>query len=202
MQVYALITFIVLVMSGCGPSTSITSSWISKPPPEKTLNNVLIIAIVKEQTSRKLWENVFVEQLAGKNIRAIASHTVSEEPIQPEKGAVLEVVQRAKADTVLITHLIDSKTTVRWHPGATHYEPSAFYHGMYGYYGHAYRAVYSPPVTTTRTVVSLESNVYDTASAKLLWAAQSETVNPNLLKTHFESIVRSLMADLSDKKLL
>lgn len=200
--VFIFSIFMAFTISGCGPSTSITSSWVSEQPPAKTVDNIVIIAIAKEQVSRKLWENVFVQQLAGKNIRAVASHTIVEGPIPPEEQAVLDVVRRAKADTVLITHLVDSKTDIRWHPGAAHYEPSAFYHGMYGYYGRAYGSVYSSPVTTTRTVVRLESNLYDAGTAKLVWAAQSETVNPKLLKTDFESVVRSLLADLSGKKLL
>lgn len=197
-----LITVIALLVSGCGPSTSITSSWVIEPLPGKAVDNVLVVAIAREPASRKLWENIFAQQLADKQIRAVASHTIAEAPIPPEEQAVLDVVRRSKAATVLITHLVDSKTTVRWHPGTVHYQPDAFYHGMYGYYGRAYRSVYTPPVTSTRTVVSLESNLYDVATTKLVWAAQSETINPKLLKTDFESVVRSLMADLVAKKLL
>lgn len=193
---------LLFLASGCGPSTSITSSWVSEALPDKPVDNVLVIAIAREPASRRLWEDVFVRQLAARKIRAVASHTISEPPVPPEEQAVVQVVQKAKAEVVLITHLVDSKTSVKWHPGTAHYEPGAFYHGMHGYYGRAYRTVYSPPVTTTRTVVRLESNMYAVATAGLVWAAQSETINPKLLKTDFEAVVRTLMTDLDKKKLL
>lgn len=197
-----LITILLLLaLFGCGPSTKITSSWVQTPVPGGSIDQVLVIALSKDTTSRKLWENSFVEQLAAKNTSAIASHTIIEEPIAPQEEAILKVIRQAQADTVLITHLVDSDTTTKWHPGTVHYEPS-FYSGMYGYYGHAYQAVYSPPTVTTRTVVSLESNIYDVSTKKLVWAAQSDTVNPKLLKTDFDSVVKTLMADLHRKGVL
>ena len=192
---------LLLVFFGCTPSTKITSSWVQNPVQEGGIHSILIIALARDTTSRKLWENSFAEQFAGKNRQAIASHTIAEDPIAPQEEVILKVIQQAQADTVLITHLIDSDTTTKWHPGTVRYEPS-FYSGMYGYYGHAYRAVYSPPTVTTRTVVSLESNMYDVATKELVWAAQSDTVNPKLLKTDFDSMVKTLMKDLQRKGVL
>ena len=192
---------LLLVLFGCGPSTKITSSWVQTPVPTKSINQVLVIALSRDTTSRKLWENSFTEQLAANNTKAIASHTITDDPIAPQEEAILKVIRQAQADTVLITHLVDSDTTTKWHPGTVRYEPS-FYSGMYGYYGHAYRAVYSPPTVTTRTIVSLESNIYDVTTKKLVWAAQSDTVNPKLLKTDFDSVVKTLMADLQRKDVL
>ncbi|MBM9513062.1 hypothetical protein [Desulfogranum marinum] len=198
---HLIIIALLLVLFGCSPSTKITSSWVQQPPPAASINKILIIALSRDTTSRKLWENSFAEQFVRRNTQAIASHTITEEPIAPQEEAILQIIQQAGADTVLITHLIDSETTTKWHPGTVHYEPS-FYSGMYGYYGHAYQAVYSPPTVTTRTVVSLESNMYDVSTKKLVWAAQSATINPKLLKTDFDSVVKVLLADLQKKGVL
>jgi hypothetical protein len=200
-QIIFLLTLLPLCLVGCGPSTKITASWLNEQQTPQ-INRVLIIAVSKNKISRRLWEDSFVKQFAAKNIKALASYTIEAEPIPPEEESVLQIVQKAKADTVIITHLIDSKTTTTWHPGSVHYAPTAFYHGMYGYYNAAYRAVYTPPTSTTRTVVRLETNMYDAASTRLLWAAQSSTVNPKLLKTEYESIVKTIMADLEKKKVL
>jgi len=196
-QAILLITILPLCLIGCGPKTKVTSSWVNEQQVPK-IGTILIIAISKNEISRRLWEDSFVEQFAVKNISAVASHTIKAEPIPPEEKSVLQIVESAKADTVIISHLIDSKTSTDWHPGNVHYVPN----GMYGYYNSAYNAVYTPPTSVSRTVVRLESNMYDAESTKLLWAAQSSTVNPKLLKTDYESIVKTIMADLMKKKIL
>lgn len=200
-QINLISIALLFLLFGCGPSTKITSSWVQQPAPAESINKVLVIALSRDTTSRKLWENSFAEQFAAKNKHAIASYTIAEDPIEPQEEAILKVIQQAQADTVLITHLVDSDTTTKWHPGTVRYEPS-FYSRMYGYYGHAYQAVYSPPTVTTRTIVSLESNMYNVATKKLVWAAQSDTINPKLLKTDFDSVVKKLMADLQQKGVL
>lgn len=196
-----LLALAPLLFTGCGPKTKITSSWVNKEQSPE-IKTVLIIALSKDETTRRLWEKTFAEKLAAENVRTVASHTISEAPIAPEKEAVFQVIQSAKADTVIISHLIDSQTTTNWHPGSVHLEPTAFYGGMYRYYGTAYRTVYTPPTSTDRTVVRLESNMYDVASAGLLWAAQSSTVNPKLLKDDFEAIVKTLIGDMKKNNVL
>lgn len=190
-----LLCIITTFFSGCSTRTQITSSWVNeKQLPD--IGTVLIIALSESATTRRLWENTFAEKLGEQKIQAVPSYTVSAEPITPEKEAVLQVIKRVKADTVIITHLIDSTTTLQWHPGTIYYEPAALYGGMYRYYNTAYRTVYSPPTTTEQTVVRLETNMYDIATTELLWAAQSSTLNPKRLKTDFESIVKTLIGDM------
>jgi len=196
-----LIALFPLLLLGCGPKTKITSSWVNKEQ-SPTFKTVLIICLDAKETSRRLWENVFADQLSAENIKTVVSHEISVEPIPPDQDSVHRVVEAAKADTVIITHVIDSTTSTYWHPGTIHYEPSAFYGGMYGYYNTAFRAVYSPPTSTSQTIVRLESNMYDVDTTRLLWAAQSATTDPKLLRTDFESVVKTLIADFKRKKLI
>jgi hypothetical protein len=62
--------------------------------------------------------------------------------------------------------------------------------------------VYVPPVDISKTTVYLESNVYDIATEKLIWTAQSEAIDANLLKSDYAKIANLLLDDLRKKKLL
>lgn len=190
---------LVFLLPGCGPATRIDSSWVQQPLPEQDVKKVLVIALAREEVARNLWENVFVDQLKRSDIEAIPSHPLAEKPIPPKEAAIRAIVDQAGADAVLITHLIDSQTSTKWHPGTPRIEPSAFYSGIYGYYGEAYNTVYTTPTTSTRTVVNLETNLYDVATGKLLWAARSSTVNPKLLRSDFESVARKLIGNMQQK---
>ena len=161
-----------------------------------------MIGVSRREASLKLWENVFVDHFTAKGIHAVANYKVFGMVPDPDRKAVEAAIQKAGASSVLISHVVDSSSTTYTHPGTIRYEPRGIYGGMYGHYGSIYQAVYSPPVNTTRTVVRLETNLYDVATAKLVWSAQSEAFDPKLLRTDFDRIVGLLMADMQKKGIL
>ena len=113
----------------------------------------------------------------------------------------MAAVKKSGADTVLITRVIDSESETKTIPGYV-YQPAAYYTGMYDFYGFAHTAVYRPPINVSKTTIRLESNVYDAASEKLVWSAQTEAVDAKLLKTDFDKMVNLLLDDLQKKKLI
>lgn len=197
-----LIVFILVLLSGCGRKVKVVSSWVDPSLHQYVAKDVLVIGLSRSEASLKLWENVFVDNLSGIGVHAMAGHKVIGPVPDPDRKAVEAAVVKAKAASVLITHVVDTTTRTYTHPGTIHFEPGGLYQGMYGYYGQTYRAVYTPPVDSTRTVVRLESNLYDVATARLVWSAQSEALNPNLLRTDFDRVIGTLMADMRKSGIL
>lgn len=194
---------VVFLLCACGTSVKMIGSWADDSMAGYTVDNVLVIGIAREDISRNLWENTFVELLGKKNIKAQASNIVTGgQVIEPSREAIMAAVKKAGAETLLITRVAGSRTDTETLPGRVNYEPAPYYTGMHNYYGHAFRAVYSPPVNVSKTTVRLESNIYDVASEKLIWTAQSEAVEPKLLKTDFSRMANVLLDDLQKKKLL
>ncbi len=191
-----LIVFVLLFLPACGPKAKVVSSWVDPALKGYSVKNVLVIGLSRSEVSLNLWENAFVDSFARAGIHAVANHKVMGTVPAPDQKAVEAAINKAKASSVLITHVVDVTSKTYTHPGTIHFEPSGFYGSMYGYYGHSYRAVYTPPVDSTRTVVRLESNLYDVVTARLIWSAQSEALNPNLLRTDFDRVVGVLMADM------
>ena len=189
-------------LAGCGQKAKITYSWVDPSQKGYAAKDILVIGVSRSEASLKLWENVFVDDFAKVGVQAMASHKIVGQVPEPDRKAVEAAIRKAGASSVLITHVVDSTSTTYTHPGTVRFEPRGFYGGMYGYYGHTYQAVYSPPVDSIRTVVRLESNLYDVASARLVWSAQSEALDPKLLRTDFDRIVGVLMADMQKKGVL
>lgn len=204
-KVFSPVVFItiVLLLSACGVSVKMIGSWMDDSRAGYTIDNVLVIGVSRNDIARNLWENTFVELLGKDNIEAQANHIVmGDQVVAPDRQSILSAVQKSGAATVLITRVIDSELEIKTLPGYVHYQPAPFYAGMYDYYGYAYSAVYSPPVNISKTIVRLESNIYDVATEKLVWTAQSEAIDPKLLKTDYVKAVNLLLNDLRKKKLL
>ncbi len=185
----------ILLFAACSPKARLTSSWVDPALNGYSANDVLVIGVSKDETRLKLYENVFVDEFAKHNVRAMASYKVSSTVLEPDRESVEAAVKKSGASAVLVTHVVDRKSETLTLPGTVHYRPVNFY----GYYGRAYTRVHMPPTDVTSTVVLLESNLYDVATNSLVWTAQSEAVDPELLRTDFERLVDLLMTDMQKK---
>lgn len=199
---YYLLFVLSLFLYGCGPKAVMLSSWVDPSGPDYSARDVLVIGVSKSEAVSKLWENIFVEQFSLTSVYAKANSTVIGHVPEPDRKSVDAAIQKADAAFVLITHVVDSSSATSTRPGFVRYEPRGFYHGLYGYYGRTYRAVYTPPMEVTRATVRLETNLYDVAAARLVYSARTEAFNPKLLRTDFGRVVGLLMADMKKKGVL
>jgi hypothetical protein len=199
---FYFLLFFSLFFSGCGQKAVMLSSWVDSSGPASPARDVLVIGISKSEAAAKLWENIFVEQFFQASVHAKANSTVIGHVPEPDRKSVDAAIQKAGAAFVLITHVVDSSSETSTRPGFIRYEPRGFFHGMYGYYGRTYQAVYTPPMDITRTTVRLETNLYDVAAARLVYSARTDAFEPKLLRTDFGRVVGLLMADMKKKGVL
>jgi len=183
-------------------STSLTATWHDRSYAGSGLHDVLVIAVTEDETSRRLYEDGFVARLGEAGVRGIQSYSLQASDIEPTEQAVQTAVGMADARFVLITrHLSTDKKQHYSPPEPIYIDP--YYSRMHRYYPLAYREVrYRPGYTYTVTTVSIESNLYDAQTEKLIWSAQSKSVDPNMSKSFFDGLVDVFARDLQEKKLL
>jgi len=194
----------LLLLSSCASSTRLTATWYDDSfEQQKILDDVLVIAVVKEETIRRLYEDSFVEKLASKDTRAIASYSLTQPEIQPEEEAIKAAIKEAGAHSVLITRHLTTDTKQHYRPPERYTVFADPYYGrMSGYYPMAHREVYSPGYNVTVTTVYLETNLYDVKTGKLVWSARSESVDPKMTKKFLDELVAVFTSDLKSKSLL
>ncbi len=197
-NVIAILFSITLILSftACARKAKVTQSWVDPTRTEYMANDILVLGVSRSEVSLKLWENVLVDQFIKMGIRATASHKVVGTVPEPDKKIIEAAIKKATASSILITHIVNSKSKTYTQRGTVHSRPGGVYEDLHEYYGHTFRTVYTPPSDITHTVVRLESNLYDAATASLVWSAQSEVFNPNLLRTDYDRIAGVLIADM------
>jgi hypothetical protein len=193
----------LLVLSACG-TTSLTASWYDDSFKQReSLSDILIIAVTKEETVRRLYEDSFVDKLSGNGSRALQSYRLSDPSIEPDPAEIEAAVAEAQAKYVLITRHIGTDTKEHYRPPVrvpVYADP--YYSRMNRYYPMAYHEVYSPGYNYTVTTVSLESNIYEAATGGLVWSARSESVDPKMTKSYVNELVNVFASDLASKGLL
>lgn len=198
------ISALLLFLSSCA-TTTLTTTWHDAGYEDKNaLQDVLIIAVVKDETTRRLYEDGFVATLAESGIRGIQSYALQESDIEPTREAVEKAVVDAGAQFVLITRHLGTDKKEHYRPPERVSVMADPYYSRYNrYYPLAYREVYyTPGYTYTVTTVSLEANLYDARTEKIIWTAQSKSVDPKMSRKYLDGLISVFSKDLQEKGLL
>ena len=197
------LVILLVVTASCG-SSSLTATWYNKDfAGQSRVDDILVIAITKDETIKRLYEDRFVDTLNSHGVHAIASHTLSQPDIKPNESAVENAVKEAGANAVLITRYLGTDTRQHYRPPErTIMFADPYYGGIHRYYPMAYHEVYTPGYTVTVTTVTLESNLYDSSSGELIWSARSESINPSMTQKYVDELVKLFSADLKKNNLI
>jgi hypothetical protein len=145
----------LLVMTSCATTTKLTSLWRDENY-DKPLNKIMIIGVAEKPVNRRIFEREFTHQLKERGVDTVPSFQVFPWDQMLEKDIIVSKIKEMEIDTVLITSLSDKRvvnTEVRY----------------YQRYASSYKEVYKDKL------VSLETNLFDAGTEKLIWSATSDT---------------------------
>ena len=204
-----MIAFLIF-FSACSPSTRITGSWVDPTVRQRPMENrsVFIASLTRNIEVRTKLENEMAAQAATRNIKAVKSiETFSPEFYQslPSKQQLLSQIQGTGVTSILTVSLIKKESEQRYVRGNTQYMPYrsfGWYGGFYNYYNYMYPTLYDPGYYVTDKTYFLESNLYDAKTEKLIWSAQSETVNPGSIDAFVKEYPKVLLAQMVKDGLL
>jgi len=164
MRTFALT--LVLALAGCAAIT-VTNQWRDPAFTGPPATNFVVVGIARNAATRRVFEDTFANDLRAAGVQAQPAYTQIEDGSNSVK--LTDLVQRSHADAVLTTRVQRVQQKVDVTPG-TYY---GGYGAFYGWYGGAWA---SAPMVSQYEVVTLETNVWNPNSGKLIWAATTERV--------------------------
>ena len=194
-----LITLIITGLSSCGPSTEIVKTW---QEPNATLSpstagKTLVMAMVKDETSRRVIEDQLVKRL-GANAHAsyVAFPSDMLKTVGNEKFA--EHLKAEKYNHVILMRLADVEKETSYVPGS----PAGYYGGYGRYYGYGYGMYSTPGYYTTDKNYFVETTVFSVEPDKLLWTGTTKTVNPSKIEKTVNDIADVVAEKMRNDKFL
>lgn len=178
-----IILFFSLIFS-CGPSQRVTSSWKN---PEHTVGKqyrkVFIAAISGNHRVRVSLEDHMARAAREQGMMVIKSldefPTTFTRESTPDKELMLSRIRELNCDLIYTVTLLEKKSEARYVPG-TPYMPYAGYGFRFrGYYQYWWPMMYDPGYYTTDRTYSMEGNLFDVESERLVWSVQTESFNPD-----------------------
>jgi hypothetical protein len=179
-----LIIFSLMSNSSCGPSQRVTSSW--KNPEHtagKQYRKVFIAAITGNHRVRVSLEEHMARAARGQGMTVVKSldefpSTFTREST-PDKEIMLTRIRALDCDLIYTVTLLEKKSEARYVPG-TPYMPYPGYGLRFrGYYQYWWPMMYDPGYYTTDRTYSMEGNLFDVESERLIWSVQTESFNPD-----------------------
>lgn len=147
--------------------------------------NVFVAALTHNLDARKIVENELAAQLRDQGIKVTTSIELFGPITREQAGNKEEIVKKIREngnDAILTLSLVNIETETRYVPGDNNYYAPTLTYDFYGnfsnYYNYYYPQLYEPGYYAHDKVYFLESNLYDVASEKLLWSAQSQSYSP------------------------
>jgi len=194
-------------LMACSPSTRITGSWTAPSAAGKVNSGktIFVASMTRNIEARTKIESAFAAEAGARNIKAVkSSDYFSPDFYQklPSEQQMMGKIKGSGANLILTASLINRESETRYVPGAGGYMPFSnfgWYGGFYSYYSFWGPRFYDPGYYVTDKTYFLETNIYDLATRKLIWSAQSETVNPgsldNFAKTYPKVLIAQLIKD-------
>lgn len=202
-----LLGLAVSLLAGCA-STKLSSSWTAPGVTSLKFKKIVVIGLgANRNFNRKMAESAVVNQLT--KIEAVPSYELLPGLTDiKDKEAVLQMVKDSGADGVITLRLAGSDSRV--HYGSSGNLPMD-YMTLSGYYGAVYDVSGYFLSDGGRNIVqervlSIETNIYDAATGKLVWSgltvSTKDATNPGSVPDLILEVGKTLRAKMESDGLL
>ena len=180
-----------VVAWGCA-STGTLEVEVYDPLPSQPFAKFLVVGIHENGRIRRLFENAFIAELAGRGVEGVQSYRFIYEERAISVPNVLRAVQESGADAVITVRVLEAdrqpkrQQPVQRETFSIDLNPEST----------------APTLLPRRDKFTLQTNVYQAADRHLVLSAMSRVVGPDSVETIGEEVCRETVESLSREHLL
>lgn len=198
-----------LLASCAANGVAVSNTWKLPGFSHGSYQKVLVVGASSKLDRRQLFEEILVEEFKRRGIEAVPSYLVVHTGGALSQKNLTDAAHRAEADCVLITGLVDIKKEIKVEPGTegvifkpvTMYPDSEYLNPRYEV-GYAEIVVHEPPAIIAHLKVSMETQLFDAATARMVWYAITTSGEVDDLRKATATFADVLIKALSRDKLL
>lgn len=198
--VFVLILGVVSVQSCEG--TKLTGSWKDPAYASGPFKKVLVVGVSRQESLRRMFETNFTTHLERYHVEGIPSSSIWPGAEQLDRDSIEAKVAELGCDGVLVSRVLDHRTRSDYYPATGYVVPNAYHEGYYSYYYGSYTTLVNPAHTEESTTASVETNLYDVRTGKLVWSGLTELTVTEDPRTPAGELIDILVDELSRAKLI
>ncbi len=196
---------IFMLLASCA-ATSIIDSWRNPGLVGHRYHKLLVVNITRNENTRRVLEDVMSAELGQQGVTAVPGYTLIAKDEKASKEVMERAVKTSGAEGVLTIQTIKVEQQAGYQPGYVESYPNFWYPpafpawNLYGYYGST--TYYEPPTTYTYEVATIQANLFDVASGKLIWAATLQSSEPGNITSVSKDLARLVIEKLIKEGLI
>lgn len=196
---------LLALLTGCSPSTQIVKTWTDPSlngATVQTYNKVLVIAQLKDDSSRRIAEDKLVASSPRGNFVASYSYL---KPDQKDQNLLVSDLLKDGIEAIILMRLTDISKTTDFVQGTAYYGGWGYGGGYYGgYRGYGYGGGYyaTPGYYEENKTYYVETSIFDVKTNKMLWSGTTSTLNPTKANDALDDIILALKTELNNKGLI
>jgi hypothetical protein len=200
-------------MCGCA-SSNLVDIWHDPSYQAPPLGKMLIIAVRKDATKRRIWEDAFTAEIVKHGAMATSSYSLFPDA-PPDTNQVLAAAQANGFDGFLVILRLPTERNTKTIQGYTSVErdkrngqySNPYYDPYYGSYWQRYqtyfREIDHPGYIDSQTVAIRAIDVTTTGNnSRLIWSATSRTPDPGSVSDVQGGIAGLVISDLSKHRII
>lgn len=189
----ASLAFAAVAALACS-STKLVSTFEDPGFSGGPFRKLMVVGLGASEGGRASFENAVADKLAAQGVLGVASGNVLVAAADLNRDAVRGWVEKDGYDAVLVTRLVDTKNETTYRPPT--------YGDFYGYWGYYGSYVSSPGYVLETTTLLIESTLFDAATGKVVYSAESKSFQPSSRDQVVHELVPLLVGDLTKRRLL
>jgi hypothetical protein len=183
-----LFSCIILLITSC-KATKIVDSW-RMPNKEITvskLKKILVVALLKDETSRRKAEDEMATYLHGKGV---VSYDYLDNLFNTTNEAMItETIAKDGFDGAVILRLLDVDVEVNYSPGKINTYPK-YYRNFGSYFYKSWPYYKTDELYTTTKTFTVEVNIFSIKEDKMIWTGLAKSVNPQGVSKMTSEIIK------------
>ena len=202
----ALVAAAAVAIAACG-STSFKSTWSAPDAGQLKIEEgtkILAMVVSPNEAKRRGMEAALVSELKEHGIDGIAAYSMVPSDAQDAKAAA-PYVKKSGAAYAVVVQITGKSKEITGTPsmmGAGMWgAPGGFYGGGFGGRG-GYGWGGGGTDIRTDTIVGVQTLLYDLSKNELVWAGQSETMNPSKAESFMRDLLQAVGNELQKAGLI
>ena len=177
-----------------------TSAWRSPDAGSVSFagKKVAALVIAQDQSLRVSGEEALVRELTARGLQSVATYRIAPKEELQSADRAKPWFERANVDGVVAMRPVSKDQRTTYNAGVW---TNPYYSTLWGYYGYGWNSMYIPGSVDRDTVVVVETTIFSLPRNQLVWAAVSETKNPENLQQFIEDLVKECVKELQKQGL-
>ncbi|MBU5637539.1 DUF4136 domain-containing protein [Geomonas sp. Red69] len=202
----AVLLCLTTLLCSCA-SVSVVDTWRNPALTGSRVHKVLVVSFARQGGGRAVYEDMLVSELQKHGVEAVASHTILSQATLPDWRALDRAVRSTGSQGILTVQTIKVEKQMTVQPSAIaspypgYWYPPAFPDWNFpGYYQSM--AIYGPSYVTTYDIATVQVNLFDAGSDKLLWAGTMQAYEPEAVTRVGKDLAHKVVESLKKEELI